>query len=114
MDQLLATRRQETTSQSRSIEGAICDHLMEKYGPLLDSGALAQVLKFPTVGAFDRALRRGHVGIQVHTLPHRPGVFSLATEVAQFLADIQVQPSSNEVGQTETQEKRVKMPRMGS
>lgn len=114
MDQLLESRRHETTTQSNSIEAAICDHLMEKYGPLLDSGALAQVLKFPTIGAFDRALRRGHVGIQVHALPHRPGVFSLATEVAQFLAGIQAQPSSNEVGQIETHEKRMKMPRMGS
>lgn len=71
----------------KEMERAIAEHLMQRYGPLLDAKALAETLKFPTVDALERSLERGHLRIATSEMPHRRGKFALAHQVAQYLVD---------------------------
>lgn len=66
---------------------SIASNLMSRYGPLLDAKALAEVLKFPTLGAFERSLARGHIQLKTKKFRHRRGTFALAHDVAQYVAD---------------------------
>ena len=70
----------------KNIERSISEHLMQKYGPLLDARALAETLKFPSVDALERSLERGHLRVPLRQMPHRRGTFALAHQVAHYLA----------------------------
>lgn len=71
----------------KDMERTITEHLMQRYGPLLDAKALAETLKFPTVDALERSLERGHLRIATSEMPHRRGKFALAHQVAQYLVE---------------------------
>jgi hypothetical protein len=71
----------------KDMERTITEHLMQRYGPLLDAKALAETLKFATVDALERSLERGHLRIATSDMPHRRGKFALAHQVAQYLVE---------------------------
>jgi hypothetical protein len=68
---------------------AIAHFLMQRYGPLLDTQALVEVLKFPSRSAFERSIQRGLLTLNFRALPNRRGVFALAAEVADYLTAAQ-------------------------
>jgi hypothetical protein len=70
---------------TRELESSIRDHLVLKYGLLLDTKALVEVLVFPTDDALIRSWQRGNLTLTVVTLPHRRGLFALAHQVARYL-----------------------------
>jgi hypothetical protein len=59
--------------------------LMSRYGPVLDSPALAEVLRFKTFSALEKSLERGHLPIRCMDTPHRRGTYVLAADVAAYL-----------------------------
>jgi hypothetical protein len=67
----------------------VARHLLEAHGPLLSVEALAQVLRYPSKGALERSLQRGHLPLPLVRVPHRRGSFALATEVARFLMSLE-------------------------
>lgn len=71
----------------KDMERTITEHLMQRYGPLLDAKALAETLKFPTVDALERCWERGHLRITTSAMPHRRGKFALAHQVARYLVE---------------------------
>jgi hypothetical protein len=68
--------------------------LMSRYGPVLDSPALAEVLRFKTVSALEKSLERGHLPIRCMDTPHRRGTYVLAVDVATYL--VSASTGSNE------------------
>lgn len=68
--------------------------LMSRYGPVLDSPALAEVLRFKTVSALEKSMERGHLPIRCMDTPHRRGTYVLATDVATYL--VSARTGSNE------------------
>ncbi len=93
----------------KEMERTITDHLMQRYGPLLDAKALAETLKFPTVDALERSLERGHLRITTSEMPHRRGKFALAHQVAHYLMkgvieqDLQVNAETADLGKERPQ-----------
>jgi hypothetical protein len=68
---------------------ALLQHLLAQYGPLLDMKALTKVLRFPSVGALDQCIRRGHLGLPLRRFPHRRGLFALASDVHTYLLSLE-------------------------
>jgi hypothetical protein len=60
--------------------------LMSRYGPVMDSPALAEVLRFKTVAALEKSMERGHVPIRCLDMPHRRGRYFLTVDIAAYLA----------------------------
>lgn len=61
------------------------EHLVAKYGLVLDGPALVEVLRYPSLSALERSMQRGHLKIEPLKLPNRRGIFVHAQEVAQYL-----------------------------
>jgi hypothetical protein len=59
--------------------------LMSRYGPVMDSPVLAEVLRFKTVAALEKSMERGHVPIRCMDTPHRRGKYFLTADVAAYL-----------------------------
>lgn len=59
--------------------------LMSRYGPVMDSPVLAEVLRFKTVAALEKSMERGHVSIRCMDTPHRRGRYFLTADVAVYL-----------------------------
>lgn len=78
--------------------GPVIAHLLKFYGPLLDMEALAQVLRYPSTGALERSLQRGHLQLSIVRVPHRRGSFALATDVANFLMSLKIHAEANTTG----------------
>lgn len=76
----------ESTKKCVQTSSAITQFLMHRYGPLLDTKALVEVLQFPSRAAFERSMQRGRLVLRTCELPHRRGTFVLAVDVADFLA----------------------------
>ncbi|MGJ7487087.1 hypothetical protein ACSFA2_17630 [Variovorax sp. LT2P21] len=74
-------------------------YLMSRYGPVLDTPALAEVLRFKTVTALEKSMERGHLPIRCMDTPHRRGTYVLVADVAAYLVSstpevtIEPQPS---------------------
>jgi len=60
-------------------------YLMSRYGPVMDTAALAEVLRFKTVTALEKSMERGHLPIRCMDTPHRRGTYVLVAEVAAYL-----------------------------
>lgn len=71
----------------RDMERSIAEHLMGRYGPVLDVDALVATLKFPSRDALERSLERGHLQLAITTMPNRRGKFALAQNVARYLVE---------------------------
>jgi hypothetical protein len=92
-----AKPRSQTTADDFDAEvSAVLRHLMEKYGPLLDRDALVAVLRFPSVGAFDRFRQRGLLQLRLVRVPNRTGVFASAHDTAKHLVRMTRQQESTE------------------
>lgn len=60
-------------------------YLMSRYGPVMDTPALAEVLRFKTVTALEKSMERGHLPIRCMDTPHRRGTYVLVADVAAYL-----------------------------
>jgi len=60
-------------------------YLMSRYGPVMDTAELAEVLRFKTVTALEKSMERGHLPIRCMDTPHRRGTYVLVAEVAAYL-----------------------------
>lgn len=60
--------------------------LFGQYGPLLGGGELIRALGYPTARAFQQAVVRDLVDVQVFSIRRRRGKFALTKEVAAWLA----------------------------
>lgn len=60
--------------------------LIERYGLLLSSRALARELAYPSEQAYRQALTRGTMPIRTFSLPQRRGRYALATDLARWIA----------------------------
>ena len=61
--------------------------LTSRYGPLLSSRDLWQVLGFPIPAAYRQALARDRIPVPLFEIEGRRGRFALTQEVAQWLAE---------------------------
>jgi len=78
-----------TVSPAPATGDALLQHLLMQYGPLLDMRALTKVLQFPSVGALDQCIRRGHLDLPLRRFPHRRGLFALAQDVHAYLLTLE-------------------------
>ncbi len=60
--------------------------LMKQHGALIGAADLACLLGYRTTNALHQANRRGQLGIQLHSIPHRRGLLALTNDFAQWLA----------------------------
>lgn len=60
--------------------------LTTKYGVILSSSILVQVLGYPSPEAFRQSLSRKTVPVPVFKIPNRRGHFALAKDIAEWLA----------------------------
>lgn len=67
---------------ARSLE----NDLTNRYGPILPSQTLAQVLGYASADAFRQALVRKTIPVPVFRIPNRRGHFALTHDVARWLA----------------------------
>lgn len=80
----------------RDMERSISDHLMGRYGPVLDISALVETLKFPSRDALERSLERGHLKLAITGMPSRRGKFALAQNVARYLVEMSIEKDFQE------------------
>lgn len=76
--------------------------LIEVYGPLLSDALLWRALGFKTWAGFDKAVRRGKVGVRVLTLPGRRGRYALTRDVASWLWEVRATEAEPRPPQGET------------
>ncbi len=69
-------------------EAQIGFFLMHRYGPMLTRDQLVSVLGFPSSEAFERAVQRGSLNLNVVRIPNRRGMYALAPDVAKYLVEI--------------------------
>ena len=70
------------------MQAQICTHLLEKYGPVLGSEALWQVLSFKSRQAFDRSVQRRLTKLPLFRPEGREGVYVLAPALAAHLVEM--------------------------
>ena len=70
------------------MQAQICSHLLSKYGPVLGSEALWQVLSFKSRQAFDRSVQRRLTKLPLFRPEGREGVYVLAPALAAHLVEI--------------------------
>lgn len=84
----------------RDMERSIADHLMCRYGPVLNIGALVETLKFPSKDALERSLERGHLRLAITDMPNRRGKFALAQNVARYLVEMSTEKDCQDSGES--------------
>ena len=62
------------------------DDLIQRFGTLLSSSALAKALGYSSVDALRQAIARETVPVPVFKLPNRRGYFAFGKDVAYWLA----------------------------
>lgn len=72
---------QQKTDDRAELEAKLAD----RYGPLMGSAALAEVLGYASVGAFRQACWRGKIGIPMFAVPGRAGRFALTQDVVRWM-----------------------------
>ena len=60
--------------------------LIDRYGTMLSSRALARELAYPSEQAYRQALMRGTMPIKTFTLPKRRGRYALTIDLARWIA----------------------------
>lgn len=70
------------------MQAQICSHLLAKYGPVLGSEALWQVLSFKSRQAFDRSVQRRLTKLPLFKPEGREGVYVLAPALAAHLVEM--------------------------
>jgi len=69
--------------------------LEQRHGPLLGGAALVVALGYPSAAALRQARRRGKLAVAMFRLPGRRGYFSLARDVADWLAHSRSTPPAS-------------------
>lgn len=64
------------------------EHLLKQHGPLIGNQDLTKVLGFRTSAAMKKAIRTGHLRLNIFHIEGRRGVFCLTTDVAAWLQQI--------------------------
>lgn len=62
------------------------DALVQRYGLMLPSSAIASALGYPTMRAYYQAIVRRTIPVPTFQIEHRRGRFALARDVAEWLA----------------------------
>jgi hypothetical protein len=70
------------------------ERLLKEHGPLMSGAALQRALGFRTAAAFKKALRNGHLHLNVFHIEGRRGLFCLTSDVAGWLERVASQPAS--------------------
>lgn len=70
------------------MQAQICAHLLTKYGPVIGSEALWQVLSFKSRQAFDRSVQRRLTKLPLFRPEGREGVYVLAPALAAHLVEM--------------------------
>lgn len=73
-------------AESEEFARALENDLITRYGPVLSSSALVQVLGYASADALRQSLVRKTVPVPVFRIPNRRGHFALTHDVAQWLA----------------------------
>lgn len=68
--------------------------LSEKYGSLLTLAEIAEVLRYPSTQAAQKAHLRGQMPLQLTQFPPRRGWFATASQLADLLARVDDQMDS--------------------
>lgn len=74
-------------TSTRPLAELLEEELTHRYGVMLSSHVLWQVLGYPSPSAFRQAISRGTVGVPVFEVPNRRGRFALAKDVAAWIAE---------------------------
>lgn len=75
------------------------ERLLREHGPLLGGDALPKALGFRTTAAMKKAMRSGHLRLNIFHIEGRRGLFCLTTDVAAWLEEVSTtgkQPPSAE------------------
>lgn len=78
-----------------NLEEQLETDLLALYGPLIGGKDLQRVLGYRTAGAFRQAAARNLLPVGVFSIPNRKGRFSLAKDIARWLAESSSEASSN-------------------
>ena len=68
-------------------EHVLVEHLLQRYGAVLDAPAIAQVLQFNSITALRKSIQRKQMDIPMMNLPNRRGPFVLAPDMARYLME---------------------------
>lgn len=83
-------------SKQDQLTAELENDLTSKYGVILPSSILVQVLGYKSADAFRQALARKTVPVPVFKIPSRRGHFALTKDVATWLAHCRGQASSTD------------------
>lgn len=72
---------------AQQLKDELAQSLVARYGPLLSSRDLWQVLGYPSPDAYRQALLRRRIPVPLFEIEGRRGRFALAQEIAQWLAE---------------------------
>lgn len=78
---------------AQSLKQALEAELLNKYGPLIGGSDLTKALGYPSQDSFRQGVARGTVPVPIFSIPHRRGKFTLAKDLAAWLADQAVMAS---------------------
>lgn len=70
------------------MEADLKHFLLEKYGPLISSERLWQILEFRSKDAFERSFQRGRLDLPLFRPPGREGLFVLTPHLATHLVKV--------------------------
>jgi hypothetical protein len=62
--------------------------IQRKCGALVSAQELSQMLGYRTVGALHQARRRGQLGIKLHKIPNRRGMFAFSEDVIRWFNEL--------------------------
>lgn len=77
----------EDRSMSQSLDEAILNKLIVRFGPLIGGQNLYSALGYKTYSAFYRSQQLGELGVHVFKLKGRRGWFALTGDVAKWLKE---------------------------
>lgn len=72
---------------TQQLKDELAQSLIARYGPLLSSRDLWQVLGYPSPAAYRQAMLRQRIPVPLFAIEGRRGRFALAQEIAQWLAE---------------------------
>lgn len=71
---------------STELEIRLFDSLVQRWGYIVGSAGLREVLGFSSQAALRRAIDQGHLPVRVFTIPGRKGPFATAHDLAEWLS----------------------------
>ena len=71
------------------------ERLLHRFGELVGSEQLQELLGFPTRGALRQAIHRNTLGLKLFNVPGRVGKYALTCDVAEWIWDLRVGDEKN-------------------